>query len=186
MGSEDEAEGVYVQSVNEGGSAFKYAEKILGLKLSNVMDVDVTKITFDEVMEKIISAPSAVTIDFELKDDVEEEVVVVEKNIRLEVGTDVLIKVLQDGKPESIVEAKVGDNLRKKLLENKCELYKGLKKKLGNCGGSGQCTFCAVDFVESEGWEKRSDYEESRIGKYPNARLACMNNIQGPATIRIQ
>merc|ERR1712157_614401 len=69
--SEDEAEGVYVQSVNEGGSAFKYAEKILGLKLSNVMDVDVTKITFDEVMEKIISAPSAVTIDFELKDEVE-------------------------------------------------------------------------------------------------------------------
>jgi len=53
-------------------------------------------------------------------------------------------------------------------------------------GGSGQCNFCAVDFVESDGWEVRSEYEETRIGKYPTARLACINNIQGPATIRVQ
>merc|ERR1711865_948042 len=32
----------------------------------------------------------------------------------------------------------------------------GMKQKLGNCGGGGQCTFCAVDFVDSEGWNLRS------------------------------
>ena len=80
----------------------------------------------------------------------------------------------------------MGDNLRQTLLDNNVEVYRGLKKKLGNCGGGGQCTFCAVDFVESEGWEPRSEYEDSKIAKWPNARLSCLNNIQGPATIRIQ
>jgi len=132
--TENASDGVYVESVNEGGSAYEYAEKLQGLKLMKVMDDDVTSITFDEVMEKIISAPATVTIDFELIDETEEA------NSGYEVGTDVLIKVLEESK-ESVIEAKVGDNLRKKLLENKIELYKGLKKKLGNCGGSGRCAF---------------------------------------------
>jgi len=183
--TENEPNGVYVQSINEGGSAYEYAEKIQGLKLIKVMDDDVSSITFDEVMDRIINAPSVVSIDFKLNEE-DDEGDEGESENGYEIGTDVVIKVLEDGKPESLIEAKVGDNLRKKLLENNIELYKGLKKKLGNCGGSGQCTFCAVDFVESDGWEVRSEYEDSRIGKYPNARLACMNNIQGPATIRIQ
>ena len=102
------------------------------------------------------------------------------------VGTPVTVNVIQDGKPDLAICAKVGDNLRKTLLENNVELYRGLKKKMGNCGGGGQCTFCAVDFVDSEGWEARSDYEEQKIGKYPNARLACLNNIQGPVTVRVE
>jgi len=62
----------------------------------------------------------------------------------------------------------------------------GLKQKLGNCGGGGQCTFCAADFVgDSEGWSPRSDYEDQRLAKTPNARLTCLNNIQGPCTIRL-
>jgi ferredoxin len=97
----------------------------------------------------------------------------------------VTIAVLEEGGKETSIEAKVGDNLRKVLLENNIEVYKGLKKKLGNCGGGGQCTFCAADFVESEGWGLRSDYEDGKLKKFPNARLTCLNNIQGPATIRI-
>ena len=48
--------------------------------------------------------------------------------------------------------------------------------------------YCAVDFVveEYDGWLERSDYEDSKIPKYPTARFACMNNIMGPATIRVQ
>jgi ferredoxin len=59
-----------------------------------------------------------------------------------------------------------------------------MKQKLGNCGGAGQCTFCAMDFVESQGWLERSDYEDKKLLKNPDARLACLNEIQGPATIR--
>jgi len=93
---------------------------------------------------------------------------------------------MQEGKPDAKIEAKVGNNLRKLLLDNKIELYKGAKKKLGNCGGTGQCNFCAVSFVECEGWAPRSEYEEKRIRKFPNARLACINNIQAPLKIRVQ
>merc|ERR1712071_388261 len=90
--------------------------------------------------------------------------------------------------PGFALEARVGDNLRKTLLSNSdTELYRGLKKKLGNCGGGGQCGFCAVELVDEEGvWGERSEYEAQRIGNKGNekCRLACMNNIVGPATVR--
>jgi ferredoxin len=60
-----------------------------------------------------------------------------------------------------------------------------MKQKLGNCGGGGQCGFCAADFIDSEGWEPRNEYEDKKFPKAPNARLTCFNNIQGPATIRL-
>jgi len=179
---EGDAKGVFVKELADSGSAFasEYKDKLVGLKLARVMQDDVTCLTFDDVMEKIIEAPSPLTIDFEIK----EETPIAEP--QFEVGTTVTINVIQEGEADRAIEAKVGDNLRQTLLDNNVEVYRGLKKKLGNCGGGGQCTFCAVDFVESEGWEPRSDYEDGKIGKWPNARLACLNNIQGPATIRVQ
>jgi ferredoxin len=143
--------------------------------------------TFDDVMDCIINAPSPVNIAFEVEGEEEEKDASAADEIQsFAVGTTVAIKVIQEGNPDKIIDGKVGNNLRKTLLENKVELYRGLKKKLGNCGGGGQCTFCAVDFVESEGWEVRSEYEDGRIPKFPTARLACINNIQGPVTIRVQ
>jgi len=178
--------GVKVEELADSGSAYAspYKDQLVGLKLATVMGEDVTAIGFDDVMEKIIDAPSPVTIEFEVEaaaaaGDVEEKV-------SFDVGTPVTIQVIQEGKPDLEINAQVGDNLRKTLLENDVELYRGLKKKLGNCGGVGQCTFCAVDFKDSEGWEERSEYEDGRLKKAPNARLACLNNIQGPATIRVQ
>jgi ferredoxin len=155
------------------------------------MQADVTCLDFDAVMEKIIEAPSPVSIDFEIQNvpssvSEETEEVSTDSEPQFDLGTVVTINVIQEGKPDLAIEAKVGDNLRRILLDNDVEVYRGLKKKLGNCGGNGQCTFCAVDFVESTGWEARSEYEEGKIGKWPKARLACMNNIQGPATIRVQ
>lgn len=182
--------------VNEGGSAFDspYAEQLIQSKISTVMGQDVSSLSFDDVMDVIINAPSPLDIEFasssasaaesETSDEVKAA------TLAYEVGTPVTITVQQPetNKPEIALNAKVGDNLRKTLLSNNdIELYRGLKKKLGNCGGGGQCGFCAVELIDEEGvWGERSDYEAQKIGKNGSekCRLACMNNIVGPATVR--
>lgn len=182
---ENQPMGVKVEELLDSGSAYssEYKDQLVGLKVAKVNGADVTNIGFDDVMDVLIDSPSPVAIDFEIK--------VVDESENTggsvyEVGQTVTIRVIQEGVETKDIEATVGNNLRKTLLENKVELYRGMKKKFGNCGGAGSCTFCAVDFVESEGWEERSDYENGRIAKYPTARLACLNGIQGPATIRVQ
>lgn len=186
---ENSPEGVRVEELSDAGSAYasEYRDQLVGLKVAQVMDTDVRAMAFDDVMDCIIGAPSPVAISFEVA-DTEADTNAADAVPSFDIGTAVQIKVIQDGVADKTIDAKVGDNLRKTLLENEVELYRGLKKKLGNCGGGGQCTFCAVDFVESEceGWAARSEYEDGKIAKFPTARLACMNNIQGPATIRVQ
>mmetsp|Transcript_8669 Transcript_8669/g.21333 ORF Transcript_8669/g.21333 Transcript_8669/m.21333 type:complete len:246 (-) Transcript_8669:1180-1917(-) len=183
---EGQAKGVYVLELADEGSAAasEYKDQLVGLPLAKVMGNDVTNLDFDSVMDQLIAAPSPLSLDFIVEAT---EVAPAEEEVdEFPVGTTVAIKVLDDkGNPETIIEAKVGDNLRATLLENDIEVYKGLKQKLGNCGGGGQCTFCAAEFVESEGWAERSDYEDQRLAKAPTARLTCLNNIQGPATIRL-
>jgi ferredoxin len=177
---EGEAEGVFVMDLAESGSAAAspFKDQLRGLTIATVMGIDVTKMIFDDVMDKIINAPSPVALEFVLPESSSNE------PPELEIGTAVIITVAEDGKPDRALQAKVGDNLRQVLLQNNVEVYKGMKQKLGNCGGGGQCTFCAFDFVESASWVPRSDYEDQKLKKSPNARLTCLNNIQGPATIR--
>jgi ferredoxin len=176
---EGQALGVFVKDIAEGGSAEEYKDKIIGAKLSTVQGVDVTLLTFDSVMELIVDAPETVDLQLFVK-QLEE----VKQRKVFKQGGRVTIKVLQEGKPDLVMKARVGDNLRQTLLDNNFEVYQGMKQKLGNCGGQGQCTFCSVDFIESEGWLERSDYEDKKLKKNPDARLACINEIQGPATIR--
>jgi ferredoxin len=175
---EGQAQGVYVMELAEEGSAAGN-DQLIGLTLATVNGLDVTAMTFDAVMERLVEASSPVALEFVLP----------EKDVpptsSYEVGTTVTIKVLEDDGSETLVQAKVGDNLRKTLLDNKVQVYKGLKQTLGNCGGAGQCTFCAAEFIESDGWLDRSDYEDQKLKKAPNSRLSCLNNIQGPATIRL-
>ena len=175
---EGEAQGVFVKELGEAGSALAYADQVLGRPIVKVGGQDATNLVFDDVMDLIINAPE--TVDLEFGGAVEEE-----PSPAYEVGTAVTIRLLQDDDSNSLeLPAKVGDNLRKLLLDNGVEVYQGMKQKLGNCGGGGQCTFCAYDVIESEGWEPRSDYEDQKLAKNPDARLSCLNNIQGPATIR--
>jgi ferredoxin len=182
---EGQASGVFVASVSEVGSAATYAREIVGSKLLSVQGQAVTALGFDAVMDTIINAPATVELVFDGKDSKLSSAPTTE----LAVGTIVKIVVLNGSKDGSsnleISNAKVGDNLRQTLLDNGFEVYQGLKQKLGNCGGAGQCTFCAMEFVESEGWLERSDYEDGKLGqRNPKARLACLNTIQGPATIQ--
>lgn len=183
--------GVKVEELSDAGSAYasEYRDQLVGLRLATVMGEDVTQIGFDDVMDKIIDAPSPVTIQFEGSDVATSSADAASAAPEYDVGTAVAITVMQEGKDTLVIsDARVGDNLRKTLLANNVELYRGLKKKLGNCGGGGQCLHCAIDLSEADAWSvEQSDYEESRIGKFGStARLACMNNIMGPATIRVQ
>jgi ferredoxin len=160
------------------------------------MGQDVSSLSFDDVMSVIIEASSPLDLVFVLNSREADESTTSsgtpeeEEEPRYKIGTDVLITVKQpeSNKPDIVLTAKVGDNLRKALLSNKeIELYRGLKKKLGNCGGGGQCGFCAVELIDEEGcWGERSDYEEAKIGKKESdrCRLACLNTIVGPATVR--
>jgi len=192
---EGTAAGVFVKEIiNEGGgSAAAHEDALLGLKLATVQGRDVTSATFDDAMDAIVSAPDVVDLQFvrlggdeeKGEGEEEEEESADSSNEKYPIGAPVTIRVRQkDGKPDLDIEAKVGDNLRLTLLENGFEVYQGMKQKLGNCGGGGQCTFCAVDFLDGDGWLERSDYEDKKLAKFPAARLACLNNIQGPATIR--
>lgn len=174
--------GVFVMELGDGGSAAEAPEKdqIVGSKLQSVMGEDVTTITFDEVMEKIIDAPSPVNLELLVESGSIES-----STDEFEVGTPVTVTVQRDGEPDLAIETKVEENLRGVLLDNDVEVYRGFKAKIGNCGGGGQCGFCAVEFVDSEGWEPRSDYEDKKIKNNPNARLSCLNNIQGPVTVKM-
>lgn len=178
--------GVKVQDLVETGSAYasEYKDKLVGLKIAKVQGETVGACTFDDIMDKIAATMSPITIDFEVPS--ENELLSNPAELDLPIGTVVTIQVKQNGKPDMSIDAKVGDNLRSTLLANNVEVYQGLKKKLGNCGGGGQCTFCAVEMIEAEGWSERSDWEEKKIGKKlsATARLACMNNIQGPAVVQ--
>lgn len=191
--------GVVVTAVNEGGSAYNSDQKdaLIQSKINLVNGIDCSTLPFDDVMDIIINADTTVDIDFILpssstSEPEEEEVVVEEEEATpaYTVGTTVsiLVQQPQTNKGDITINAKIGDNLRKTLLANKdIELYRGMKKKLGNCGGGGQCGFCAVELIdEEEVWGERSDYEATRIGKNGNdkCRLACMNNIVGPCTVR--
>ncbi len=55
------------------------------------------------------------------------------------------VRFIREGKD---VKCKIGENLREICLREGLELY-GLKGKLGNCGGYGQCITCFVS-VESQ------------------------------------
>lgn len=184
---EGQASGVYVLELAEEGSAAGN-DQLIGLTLATVQGQDVTSLSFDAVMDTLVEASSPVALEFlttTTTTTTTDGDGAAEDTVEFEVGTTVTIKVLEDDGSETLVQAKVGDNLRKTLLDNKVQVYKGLKQTLGNCGGAGQCTFCAADFVESEGWAERSEYEDQKLKKSPNARLSCLNNIQGPATIRL-
>ncbi|KAL7581068.1 hypothetical protein ACA910_005871 [Epithemia clementina (nom. ined.)] len=175
---EGSASGVFVKEVTDSGSAAVYANQILGAKLSSVQGQDVNRFTFDAAMDTIIDAPEIVELVFTTRSEEKKGLT------EYRVGDVVSIIAQQEGKEDIKINAKVGDNLRRTLLENGFEVYKGMKQTIGNCGGGGQCTFCAVDFLESDGWEERSDYEENKLARFPGARLSCLNNIQGPVTVR--
>lgn len=175
---EGAAEGVFVKDIGEKGAAAGQTQ-LIGSRLAEINGVDVQQKDFDSIMNALVAAPTTVSLTFVVDRDSGSA-----PTVDYDIGTPVSIVVKQPNGDDLTIQAKVGDNLRQTLLDAGFEVYQGLKQKLGNCGGAGQCTFCAVDFLESDGWLERSDYEDQKLKKFPKARLSCLNNIQGPATIQ--
>ena len=77
-------------------------------------------------------------------------------------------------------------NLRRALLDNKCDLYTFMTT-MTNCNGGGQCGTCAV-VVENDAFGPRNDWEDGKLkGKPGSARLACQTVIAGnSATVVLQ
>ena len=190
--------GVFIKEILPGGSAEAYTEQLLGNPLVKIQQTDVTTMEFEDVMDLLLNAPETVELQVSVKattsstvQDSSESAESSSSNDssidEYPIGTPVTIQVLPSNgidKPISI-QAKVGDNLRKVLLDNNVPVYQGMRQTLGNCGGAGQCTFCAFDFTDTKGWAERSDYESKKLAKLsPDARLTCLNNIQGPATLK--
>jgi len=195
---DDNSPGILISEVNPTGSAYSspFKEQLIGAQIISVNNMNVQQMMFDDIMDLIASSESPVNLmvlpplseSNSITSEPEPDTTSPTK-AELPMGSSVQLTVTLAGESTSkIIDAKVGDNLRKTLLDNGVELYRGWKKKLGNCGGGGQCTFCAVDVLDTEGyWEPRSEYEESKIGRKmsANGRLACLNNIPGPADIVI-
>lgn len=126
---EGEALGVKVTGIRDDGSASKsdYKDRLIGLRLESVMGTPVNNLLFDDVMAAILESPSPVQLVFQTPSETTSEPL----PSKFPDGASVSITVLDGGK-ETVINAKVGENLRRILLENNIEVYKGLKKKLGN------------------------------------------------------
>jgi hypothetical protein len=117
---EGQPRGVFVLELGEDGSAAasQWKDQFIGLRLASVMGQNVENLDFDAVMDQLIAAPSPLNIEFFTPPAEEED--------QFPVGTIVSIKVLGDkDNEETVIEAKVGDNLRQTLLDNDIEVYKG-------------------------------------------------------------
>lgn len=166
--------GVYVKDVGDAGSAVQYASKLIGATITKINDEVVTSADFDTVMDLLIAADETLTLQFEL-------------SATKPVGTPIQLTIQQADGTTSVLEAKVGENLRQTLIDNDVPVYMGMKEKLGNCGGGGQCGYCAYEFLETgRGWEDVSEYETTKVGKFSkeDVRLTCLNPLQDSATIR--
>ena len=184
--------GAFVASVNAEGSAYNNVDPDSILK--DINDIDVRETSFDDIMTMLINSPSPVKVTFMSSKDVANDNSNSNSNsnnndfvYKYEVGELVDISVQgPDASKIKVFEAKVGDKLRDVLLLNKVEVYRGMKQKLGNCGGNGQCTFCRVKLQDIESsYSPKSEFEIKKIGGTEEDRLACFTLVDGPATVTL-
>jgi len=84
-------------------------------------------------------------------------------------------------------EAASGAILRTAVQATGAELYRGLKAKMSNCGGAGQCATCWVNVVDGmENLSPRTPAELRKGAKKPEGyRMSCQAIINGDVSIEI-
>lgn len=86
-----------------------------------------------------------------------------------------------DGDDETIIDVKVGRNLREVLLEHDFSVY-GTVSQYANCGGRGLCSTCTVEVEPAPEPTHWHDRAAVRFG-YP--RLSCCITVEEPMTVRL-
>mmetsp|Transcript_3125 Transcript_3125/g.5057 ORF Transcript_3125/g.5057 Transcript_3125/m.5057 type:complete len:265 (+) Transcript_3125:37-831(+) len=191
---EGKASGVSIVDINPDGSAGRIGEIQKGMRLLAVNGQDCTSCTFDEVMDKLIAADGEVQVT--LQSSSPKQTLVVPGAIQpLEAPTEKVEPppegpfevIVLSGEEKRVLTIQAGANLRKELLANGVEVYAGMAK-LTNCNGGGQCGTCAVEVVAGEGLgPARSEWEERKLRGRPGShRLACMNTVAGPVSVRVK
>ena len=94
-----------------------------------------------------------------------------------------VIRFVREGRD---VECYPGENLRDVALREGIELY-GLKGRLGNCNGCGQCITCFVEISGGAGPDSlspRTGVEDAKLKRRPEDwRLACQALVQRSAIV---
>uniref|UniRef100_A0A7S2E271 PDZ domain-containing protein n=1 Tax=Haptolina brevifila TaxID=156173 RepID=A0A7S2E271_9EUKA len=163
--------GVRVEDMVEGGSAIASGLLKKGDRLTAVQGTDVSTASFDTVMEMLVAAPDEVDLD------VVRTVVVRRKKAPAPTLT-------VDG---AASEAASGTILRTAVIATGAELYRGLKAKMSNCGGAGQCATCWVNVVDGmENLSPRTAFEVKKGAKRPDTyRMSCQAVINGDVSVEI-
>lgn len=166
--------GVKVEDLQEGGSAAASGLLKKGDRLRTVNGEDVTKASFDEVMDVLVSAPPEL--------DLMVGRVVVTRKPRAPPAPPPTMTV--DG---AAVIIGAGDNLRTALTSNKFDLYPGLMAKANQCGGVGQCNLCWVDVVDgADNLSPKTDFERKRGAKKPESyRMSCQALVNGDVSLAL-
>jgi len=156
--------GVRISELQDGGSGAETGLLKKGDRLRSIQGEDVSKASFDEVMEKLIAAP----------EDVELEVlrfVIVRKAKEA-------LTLTVDGSPGPVDKGVI---LRGAVTDTGAELYKGMMAKMQQCGGAGQCATCWVEIVDGmENLSPKTDVEIRKGRKRPeNYRMACQAVVNG-------
>ena len=90
------------------------------------------------------------------------------------------VTVQQDGKPDVILTAPGGTNLRQLLVSNGINVYRSLTRWT-NCNGRQRCGTCIVDITEGISNCNRKALDEGTIlAENPeNYRLSCVTSVYG-------
>lgn len=143
--------GVRVGELQEGGSASATGLLKKGDRLRTIMGEDVSKASFDAVRAAARLQRAAVILaERAALPQVMDQLVSAPDDVELKVMRFVIVRKPKAAAPTLTIDGEAGAAergvvMRTAIQSRGVELYKGLKAKMGQCGGAGQCAHCWVD-----------------------------------------
>jgi len=101
--------------------------------------------------------------------------------------TTISVTVVQDGKPDIVLQCPGGMNLRRLLVGNGINVYRSITRWT-NCNGKQRCGTCIVDMLQGgENCSRRALDEEATLRENPeNYRLCCVTSVYGDVKVKVQ
>ncbi|CAB1114552.1 unnamed protein product [Ectocarpus sp. CCAP 1310/34] len=174
---------VYIRALQPDGAAANCGEISVGDQLIAINDQTLTGAPFDVAMDAMIAleGPDVEFTFFRGSTEELKEVVGAEAP-----RAEITVTVKQEGKPELVLTAPSGANLRDFLTENGINVYQSVTRWT-NCKGKQLCGTCIVAIDEGlEGTTIRSVDESSTLrDNPPNYRLSCVTNMYDDVTVTV-